>query len=132
MEVRKHFTKLYYLKNVFELNKESEKNANENYLNMKKKYEVGLVSELQLLQAEVRWKNLIPELTQSERNYLLALNSLKTLAGVDVKSSFQIKGEMTDVSKNPIKIELSDVLNNRSDYNAKLWEMKLEKNKCSS
>lgn len=124
---KKAFYQTLLLNEVFEVNKESEKNAHDNYLNIKKKYDVGLVSELQLLQAEVRWKNLIPELTQSERNYLLALNSLKTLAGVDVKSNFQIKGEMADVSENPIKIQFSDVLENRSDYKAKLWEMKLRK-----
>jgi outer membrane protein TolC len=122
---KKAFYQTLLLKEVFEVNKESEKNAHENYLNVKKKFDVGIVSELQLLQAEVNWKNSIPKLTQSERNYQLALNSLKTLAGVDVNKDFLITGELESVTKINPKMEFPDILENRSDYKARLWEMKL-------
>jgi outer membrane protein TolC len=84
-----------------------------------------LVSELELLQAEVRWQNYVPELTQSERNYQLALNSLKTLAGLKYDESFEIVGELKVGHEKPTMIEMADVLNNRSDYNAMVWEKKL-------
>ena len=122
---KKAFYQTLLLKEVYEVNKESEKNAHENYLSVKKKFDVGVVSELQLLQAEVNWKNFIPKLTQSERNYQLALNSLKSLAGVDVASELQISGELKSVSRITPKMEFLDILENRSDYKARLWEMKL-------
>jgi len=122
---KKAFYQTLLLKEVWDVNTESEKNAHENYLSIKKKFIAGIVSELQLLQAEVRWKNYIPQVTQSERNYLLALNSLKTLAGVDIKKDFQIIGNLEEVSNKISKIEMTDVFTNRSDYNAKLWEKKL-------
>lgn len=122
---RKAFYQTLLLKEVWNVNKESEKNAHENYQDLKKKYEAGIVSEFDLLQAEVRWQNYIPELTQSERNYLLALNSLKTLAGLKYDETFEIEGELEVKPEKPSKIEMADVLNNRPDYNAMVWEKKL-------
>ena len=122
---KKAFYQTLLLKEIWKVNEDSEKNAHENYLDLKKKYEIGLASELDLLQAEVRWQNYIPELTQSERNYQLALNSLKTLAGLKYDEPFEIVGELKVISEKPTKIEMADVLNNRSDYNAMVWEKKL-------
>jgi outer membrane protein len=122
---RKAFYQTLLLKEIWEVNKESEKNSHENYLELKKKFDVGLVSEFQLLQAEVRWQNYIPELTKSERNYLLAINSLKTLAGIDYTKEFEIVGQLEVKPAKPAFVDMKDVLTNRSDYNAMLWEMKL-------
>ena len=122
---KKAFYQTLLLKEIWEVNIDSEKNAHENYLDLKKKFEVGLVSELGLLQAEVRWQNYIPELTQSERNYQLAINSLKTLAGLKYDEQFEIVGELKIGPEKPTKIEMADVLTNRSDYNAMVWELKL-------
>lgn len=122
---KKAFYQTLLLKDLLDLNKESEKNAHDNYLHLKDKFDAGLASQLQMLQAEVRWQNIIPQVTQAERNYELALNSLKTLAGLKVTDEFQIKGSLDDVTEKPTKVDLADVYNNRSDYRAKLWERKL-------
>lgn len=122
---KKAFYQTLLLKEIWEVNKDSEKNAHENYLDLKKKFEVGLISELELLQAEVRWQNYVPEQTKSERNYKLAQNSLKTLAGLKYDEPFEIVGELKVGPEKPTKIEMADVLNNRSDYNAMIWEKKL-------
>lgn len=122
---RKAFYQTLLLKEIWDVNKESEKNAHENYLDLKKKFDVGIVSEFQLLQAEVRWQNYVPELTKSERNYLLALNSLKTLAGLSHDEEFEIIGKLEIKPEKPEIVEMADVLTNRSDYNAMLWERKL-------
>lgn len=122
---KKAFYQTLLLKEILEVNKDSEKNAHENYLDLKKKFEVGLISELELLQAEVRWQNYIPELTKSERNYKLAQNSLKTLAGLKYDEPFEIVGELKVEPEKPTKVEMADVLTNRSDYNAMVWERKL-------
>jgi outer membrane protein len=122
---KKAFYQTLLLKEIWEVNKESEKNSHENYLELKKKFDVGLISEFQLLQAEVRWQNYIPELTKSERNYLLAINSLKTLAGIDYNKEFEIVGQLEVKPDEPAFVDMKDVLTNRSDYNAMVWEMKL-------
>lgn len=122
---KKAFYQTLLLQEIWNVNTESEKNAQENYLDLKKKYDAGIVSEFDLLQAEVRWKNYIPELTKSERNYKLALNSLKTLAGLKYNEKFEIEGELKIIEEKPDKLEMADVLTNRPDYNAMVWERKL-------
>ncbi|PID59002.1 MAG: hypothetical protein CR986_07305 [Ignavibacteriae bacterium] len=122
---KKAFYQTLLLKELLNVNKESEKNANENYIELKKKYEVGIASELEMLQAEVRWQNSIPQLTQAERNYQLALNSLKTLAGLKYSDKFEIEGNL-DIKQKPLmKIEMADVFNNRPDYKAMVSEKEL-------
>ncbi|MBK7106412.1 MAG: TolC family protein [Ignavibacteriae bacterium] len=122
---KKAFYQTLLLKKVHEVNKEAAKNAEENYLIMKKKYDTGLASEFEMLQAEVRWQNNIPLVTQSERNYNLAVNSLKLLAGLKPEENFEIIGELNKVEDKPQMLELQDVLTNRPDYNALLWEKNL-------
>jgi outer membrane protein TolC len=122
---RKAFYQTLLLKEIWEVNKETEENAHENYIDLKKKFDAGIISELELLQAEVRWQNYIPEVTRSKRNYDLALNSLKTLAGLNYDEEFEISGELEISEEKPAVVEMEDVLKNRSDYNAMIWEKKL-------
>lgn len=121
--------KLYYqtllLEKVWKVNEASQQNAEENYQNIKKKYESGVVSEFQLLQAEVRWKNLIPETEKSKRNYELALNNLKNLAGIPIEEEAKFLGDLNKYPEMPPKKDLENVLKKRSDFNALRWEAKL-------
>ena len=80
-ESKKAFYQTLLLKKMVEVAMSSEENAKENYHNVKNKYDNGLASQLQLLQAEARWKNLVPETSLAKRNYGLALNNLKTISG---------------------------------------------------
>lgn len=122
---KKAFYQTLLLKKVFEVNNEAAKNAEENYSDMKKKFNAGLASEFELLQAEVRWQNYIPMITQSERNYNLALNSLKLLAGLKPEEKLEITGNLEKMESKPEKYELDEVLVKRPDYNALLWEKNL-------
>lgn len=105
--------------------KESEKNAHENYDNMKLKFENGVVSEFELLQAEVRWKNSIPETAKARRNHEMALNNLKNLAGIEISEPMELEGNFEDVPPMPEKMDFDTILKRRPDYNAQLWEEKL-------
>ncbi|MBK7979524.1 MAG: TolC family protein [Ignavibacteriae bacterium] len=122
---KKAFYQTLLLKKVLDVNNEASKNAEENYSNMKKKFDSGLASEFELLQAEVRYQNYLPLVSQSERNYNLALNSLKLLAGLKPQENFEIAGELEKIDEKPQMMELNEVLAKRPDYNALLWEKNL-------
>ncbi|MGD8779674.1 MAG: TolC family protein [Ignavibacteria bacterium] len=124
---KKAFHQTLLLKKVWEVNKSAQENAEENYNDVKMKYDEGLVSQFELLQAEVRWKNLIPSTTQAKRNYNLALNSLKILAGLSIEDDFQIEGDLENYSKNEGVYELETALENRPDYQALVSEKELRK-----
>ncbi|MBI9072429.1 MAG: TolC family protein [Melioribacteraceae bacterium] len=122
---KKAFYQTLLLKEVWQVNQNAEKNARENYDNIKNKFDNGIVSEFELLQAEVRWKNLIPQTTQSKRNYELAINSLKSLAGIAVDKPMIVTGDFESYPNRPELVDLHTALSNRPDYNALLWEQKL-------
>jgi outer membrane protein TolC len=122
---KKAFYMTLLLKEVYDVRKSAEENAKDNYDWVKDKYDNGLASQFELYQAEVRWKNTIPQSTQAERNYKIALNSIKRLAGIPPETEITLKGELSTFYNEPEKLELTDVLNNRPDFNAMLWEKTL-------
>jgi len=115
-----------------EVSASSEISARENYENLKQKYEQGVISELALLQAEVRWQNAIPETRKAERNYQLALNFLKKMAGCDLSTNLEITGAFEDYPELPPEIKLNNVLEDRSDYQALKWEGQLRSTNVKS
>ncbi len=127
--------KAYYqtllLKNVLQIKKDAEKSAHDNYIKIKNTYDSGLASKLQLMQAEVRWKNSIPESLQAKRNYKLALNTLKNLAGIDENEPFEFAEEFGNIPRRPQLLDLKTALEQRPDYNAMVWERNLRETNIS-
>lgn len=123
---KKAFYQTVLLKKVWLVNKASQENAHDNYLQMKKQFDHGQISRFQLLQAETRWQNTIPATTQALRNYRLALNSLKILAGMQLDEDMDIEGNLEKTPPMPTEEnKLENVLDRRPDFKALLWEEKL-------
>ena len=122
---KKIFYQVLLFKKVWEVQESSEQNAYENFLLTQDKFKNGLVSEFQLLQAEVRWKNAIPRTAEAKRNHQLALNNLKNWAGIPVEKDVNISGSLDDYPELPERIPFDSILQKRPDYNALLWEEKL-------
>lgn len=129
---KKAFFQTILLQKMVEVAEAAEENAKENYLQVKNKYDNGLASQLQLLQAEARWKNLIPETSQAVRNYEMALNSIKTMSGLNLNKDIQLSGDMEKYPPLPDSLQFSSILQNRPDYNALKWEKKLRENGISN
>lgn len=124
---KKLFYQCLLLEKVWDVTQAAEKNALENYENMKLRYDNGQISELDLLQAETRWRGAIPETQKAERNWNLVLNTLRNLAGLDPEIEIDLKGSFEALPDLPEAIQLESVLKSRPDYNALLWEEKLRK-----
>ncbi|WP_457566334.1 TolC family protein [Caldithrix abyssi] len=124
---KKGFYQALLLKRVWQLKEETVKNARENYNMVKKQYQAGLASEFQLYQAEVRWKNSIPEAQQARKNYELLLYNLKTLAGLDLEAQVDFVGNLEKVPPMPEPLSFDRIIENRPDYKAQLWEQKLRR-----
>lgn len=122
---KKAFYQTLLLEKLWEVTQASEQNAHENYLNMKKKYDHGQVSQFKLLQTEVRWENLVPETTKARRNYEMALNNLKNLAGIPVEQEIKLSGNLDTYPPLPERIRFDFILDSRPDFNALKWEEKL-------
>jgi outer membrane protein len=119
------FYQTLLLKKVWEVAQESEANARENYEIMKKKYDNGMISKLQLLQAEVRWENIQPETIKAKRNYELALNNLKNFAGISTEEEITLEGNLDAFPSMPEEEPVERILEQRPDFNALQWEKEL-------
>ena len=122
---KKGFYQALLLKKVWEIAESSERSAKENYENVKDKFENGLVSELELLQAEVGWKNKIPETMEIKRNYDLLIANLKNFAGIPDEVGMDLKGSLETFPIKPEREATETVLGIRPDFQAMVWEKRL-------
>ncbi|MCC7430187.1 TolC family protein [bacterium] len=123
--VKRAFYQTLLLRKVFEVAKDSEQSAKENYENIKVKYESDVVSEFELLQSEVRWQNSIPETIKAEKNYKLSANNLKSFVGLSVTEELDLKGDFELFPAMPEKLDFESILENRNDFNSLIWEKKV-------
>ena len=71
-------------------------NAVENNKNIKKRYEVGSVSEYDYISSNVSVQNAIPNLIEAQNSVVLALWQLKALLGIDLKKNIDVSGTLMD------------------------------------
>ncbi len=129
---KKAFYRAQLLKIVWNVSQASENNALENFIDVGKAYEAGLVSEFDLLQAEVRHLDLVPQTTEARRNYDIALIQLKNLAGLPVDENLSLEGDFDQYPDLPGSATLESILTGRPDYNALLWQERLTKTNVSA
>ncbi|MDR1368603.1 MAG: TolC family protein [Dysgonamonadaceae bacterium] len=113
--VRKAFYNVLLAQDSYNVFKESYDNAILNYNDIKNKYDQGLTSEFDLIRADVRVKNIKPNMVQSENALSLATLSLKALMGIDMDQPVAASGKLKDYEEklysDIIKIDTSLVNN---------------------
>ncbi|MCS7053903.1 MAG: TolC family protein [Ignavibacterium sp.] len=99
LSVQNAFYGALLLKKISEITEASFINANENLKNVESLFKQGLVSEFDLLQAQVAVENIRPVLLQMKNNFKNALDGLKLLIGfpqtedIDIVGEFEYKSE---------------------------------------
>ncbi|MCB2229776.1 TolC family protein [bacterium] len=126
------FSQALLLERVVTVAELAEQNAHDNYLDMKKRFESGLASEFQLLQAESRYRDAVPQTAATRRNLELALVDLKNFAGIPVDTTLELNGSLDRYPQLPKQVDIETVLAQRPDYNAMLWEEQLRKTNVSA
>lgn len=71
-------------------------NAIENNKNVKKRYDVGSVSEYDLITSNVSVQNAIPNVIEAENSITLSLWQLKALLGIDLTKNIDVVGSLMD------------------------------------
>ena len=71
-------------------------NAVENNKNIKKRYDVGSVSEYGYISSNVSVQNAIPNVIEAQNSVVLALWQLKALLGIDLKRNIDVVGTLMD------------------------------------
>ena len=71
-------------------------NAVENHKNIKKRYDVGSVSEFDFISSNVSVQNAIPNVIEAQNSVVLTLWQLKALLGIDLKKNIDVAGSLAD------------------------------------
>jgi outer membrane protein TolC len=79
---------------VLDITNASFTNAQENFDNVKALYNQGMVSEFDMLQAEVQVENIRPVLLRIENTLVTAKDGLKIIIGVDQREEIDVSGEI--------------------------------------
>lgn len=123
-DVKKTFYGVLLSREVKKLMQSSLKNANDNLENVRNMYKQGLVSEYDLIRAEVQVENLKPVALQAENNYELAKNSLKIALGLDASEKIDIEGEL--ILKTHQIPDLNQTINTIIQNNSELRQLDLQ------
>lgn len=115
-EAKKMFYQAALLKIVFEVSTVSLDFAENNYRVSKSKFDNKLISELDLLQAQIRWEEEIPKLLNAKRNYLMVLENLKVVAGIKPSDSIAINYEFDEELNLKISNKGNETIANRIDF----------------
>lgn len=90
--------------------------AEKHLKNVKSLHEVGMASKFDMLRSEVQVANLKPQLIKARNNLEIAKLGLKTLLGIDLSQSLEIKGELSYEAYEPDLEEcLAKALRNRPE-----------------
>ncbi len=122
---KKVYYQYFLLDQLLKVKINMEKNTYENYLNIKNKFDNGLVSQFDLLRAEVDWKMKIPETTQAQKNLGLAEINFKNLAGISANENLELACDINAYPEIPLLVPLDEILAQRPDYKATMRELSL-------
>jgi len=94
--VRKAYYGVLLAKEAVRMYQENYDNAVLNFNNVNNKYNQGVVSEFDLIRADVNAKNIKPNLIQAENAFNLASLSLKAFMGIDMDREISVSGTLFD------------------------------------
>ena len=95
LSVQKTFYGVLLSKEVLDITRSSFDNAQANLNDVKALYKEGMVSEFDMLQAEVQVENIRPVVLQMENNLKTAKDGLKIILGLDQQEDIDVSGEFT-------------------------------------
>jgi len=124
--IRKAYYGVLFAQDAMNVLQTSYDNAVLNYENIKNKYQQGVVSEFDMIRADVNVKNIKPNLIQAHNSYNLATLSLKALMGVDMDLDITVAGSLKDYEQDLYKELLS--MDSSLDSNSDLKQFDIQNN----
>jgi len=95
LNVKKAFYGILVLENLVDVSEESYRQTERHAEVVRKRYEVGLSSEFDVLRAEVQLANMEPNVVKTKNALIIAKGGLKILLGLPQDKNVDISGELT-------------------------------------
>lgn len=134
LDMVEQVTQAYYTvllaKESYNVYKSVYDNAVHNNKNIKKRYEVGSVSEFDMISSNVSVQNAEPNVIAAENSVVLALWQLKALLGIDLERNIDVSGSLKDYEASMAQayaISNYDLTDNSTLKQLDIQEQQLEK-----
>lgn len=105
-DVKSAYYQAWLAKKAVDVQQSSYDNLNRHYQQVKVFFQAGTKSRYDLLQAEVNYQSIKPQLIQAQNNFVLAKLKLATLIGIDKDRQFEV-GDEPSSTQLPQKVEIS-------------------------
>ncbi len=125
LDVKKTFYGVLLAKEMVYLTSSSMKNFENNVRNVEAYYKEGIVSEYQLLQAQVAMENFRPRLLMAQNVYKNAIEGLKLILGAGQESEIEIDGKLSKEDLSQINNDM--LISNALEGNLDLRTLKLKR-----
>ena len=123
-QVKQAFYAVLLAKEAYNVYKEVYDNAQKNFEDIEKKYNVGKASEFEYLRAKVNVNNSEPEVYSAENAVVLAIWQLKAIMGIDLATELDVEGALSDYSNEMVPSLVNDSVN--FENNTNLLQLRLQ------
>lgn len=125
-QVKQSFYAVLLAKEAYEVYKEVYDNAQKNFEDIEKKYNVGKASEFEYLRAKVNVNNAEPEVYSAENAIVLAIWQLKAIMGIDLATELDVEGKLSDYTDELIASTLNANDTVSFENNTNLLQLRLQ------
>ena len=101
-------------------------NAQKNFEDIEKKYNVGKASEFEFLRAKVNMNNAEPEVFSAENAVILAIWQLKAIMGIDLSTELDVEGKLSDYTEELLASALTANDTVSFDNNTNLIQLRIQ------
>lgn len=125
-QVKQSFYAVLLAKEAYNVYKEVYDNAQRNFEDVEKKYNVGKASEFEYLRAKVNVNNAEPEVFNAESSVELAIWQLKAIMGIDLNTELDVEGELKDYTEELTVMTLAASDTVSFENNTNLLQLRLQ------
>ncbi len=115
---KRAFYNVLLAKQVLETTRASMANAEENFKNVKILHRQEIISDYDLIRAEVQVENLRPMVIQAEEGVLASVNALKITLGVESEKSINVEGLLDFIPVDSTLIDPARAVGNNAGFKA--------------
>lgn len=125
-QVKQAFYAVLLAKEAYDVYKEVYDNAQKNFEDIEKKYNVGKASEFEFLRAKVNMNNAEPEVFSAENAIVLAIWQLKAIMGIDLNTELDVEGKLSDYTEELLASALTANDTVSFDNNTNLIQLRIQ------
>jgi outer membrane protein len=129
LNVRKMFYNIQIMQELLKAHQEAFSLAESNYNNVKKSFDLGMVSRYDLLRAELAFSATRPDVLRVENVLETSILGLKLMLGLPAATEIRLQGEL---GYRQLQLELAKLLQSSLKNRSELLQVKMQKQKIDN